>query len=617
MQTILLIDSCPLTRECLSAVLRAKGYRVQITSQIAQARTMITKRPPDLIITEIRLPDDNVLNLMRTMKNDPNLNKVKVCLLTQAAAKKPILDAIALGACKVMLKSKFTIVGFIEQVDSILTAPNLAAVSGADASHDSEDQSSTQLRYPLPMPAEDPALALKEIKPIMSRAELKAIIDELPELGTFQESIDQALRAIEAPDTEIDQVADLIKADQTIAIKVMRVASSSVYAREEPTLTLKDAIIRIGLENLREIITEIRIMDTDPGMVKSSDEHSIDLIRFWEHAIAVALCSARISEHVSGIQAETAYTAALLHDIGRLIMQQGIGARYNEAIKYSRSLGVGLEHAEKRLFLSDHTVIAKSVLGGWNIPKEIMSAIAHHHLPVAQIEKTCPKESEFVTIVGLADRIVHALGIGCSGNQTVSPTEDFFELLGDNEQLNIHQLTEGLIESVQALRNKILPSSTEKCVRSGSQQIGSPVFDQSFQPMYISMNKDHDAIGHWVESHRDAVEEGAPIPAPTIAIVHIRHARDRQALADRLKEQLATVARETGSQPLPLLLLSPTGKSGLPDETMSLHPTMHLMTPFSVLHFEQAANKLLTGAVRPLESWATKPAGSGATKKAA
>ena len=99
MQTILLLDSCTLTRECLTTILRAKGYRVQSTAMIAQAKTMIAKRPPDLIITEVRLPDDNVLNLMRSLKADPNSSKIKVCLLTQAAAKKPIMEAIGLGAC--------------------------------------------------------------------------------------------------------------------------------------------------------------------------------------------------------------------------------------------------------------------------------------------------------------------------------------------------------------------------------------------------------------------------------------------------------------------------------------------------------------------------------------
>lgn len=166
MQTILLIDSCPLTRECLSTILRAKGYRVQGSAMISHAKSMIVKRPPDMIITEIRLPDDNALNLMRSLNADPKSSKVKVCILTNVASKKPIMEAIELGASRVILKSKFTIAGFIEQINLIGSQDTPA--QGSDPSgHDNN-----KVRYLLPEPAPNPSLELKAIKLIITRSQL-------------------------------------------------------------------------------------------------------------------------------------------------------------------------------------------------------------------------------------------------------------------------------------------------------------------------------------------------------------------------------------------------------------------------------------------------------------
>lgn len=52
-----------------------------------------------------------------------------------------------------------------------------------------------------------------------------------------------------------------------------------------------------------------------------------------------------------------------------------------------------------------------------------------------------------------------------------------------------------------------------------------------------------------------------------------------------------------------MLILSPTGKAALPEDILTRHPSMHLMTPVSVLHFEQAVNHLLNGMIRPQKNW--------------
>ncbi|MBL4698190.1 MAG: response regulator [Phycisphaerales bacterium] len=584
MQTILLLDSCTLTRECLTTILRAKGYRVQSTAMIAQAKTMIAKRPPDLIITEVRLPDDNVLNLMRSLKADPNSSKIKVCLLTQAAAKKPIMEAIGLGACKVMLKSKFTVAGFIEQVAAICDA------APAQATPDADTTPAVELRYPLPMPDQDPALALKEIKPIIARTALKDRLDEMEELRTIPNSITKILEAVDSPESKIEDVADLLKMDQTIAMKIMRVANSIEYARGEQVTTLKDAVIRIGLQELRELIAGIEIIDQNLC--------GLDQKLFWDHALSVAVCSAKIAGLSEDIDPELAFTAAVLHDIGRVILQQALPTEYQQVLDTSFKLGVSLELVEKRLLLSDHTSIAQTMLHSWNLPKDLVDAIANHHCPANNLSKMCPKNTKIAAIIELSNRIIHAMGVGSSGNKVLSSTEELFELI-EIEGMTVESIIDGLEDQINTMRAHVYPSEDVGKPSLALSRADTPVFDRVFNPIFISMDADFDAIGHWVMSNADdSSDETTP---PNIAIIHARQPKDKQELSDKLEAALLKFSFDSSSQTIPLLILSPSGKTALPDEVLMRHPSKILMSPFSTLHFEQSVNHLLNGLVRAEE----------------
>ena len=601
MNTILLIDSCPLARECLSAILRAKGYRVQSCGLISQARKMLTKKMPDLIISEIRLPDDNALNLMRSMQSNPQFNKVKVCVLTQAAAKKPIMEAIELGVLQVMLKSKFSIAGFLEQIDSVFNAP-VESKGVPD-----EQESPSEKRYPIPQPAQDPSLKLKDIKPIISRKLLADRLDALEELCTMSEPVARLLNEIDSPTSDLEHIADILKLDQAIAMKVMQIANSSVYACSEPASTLKEAVLRIGLEHLRELVVGIGVIDS---MNTNHQSATINPISLWEHSLCVALCSSKIASLCKGVETEHAFTAAILHDIGRLILDQALPDEYPQVLSHAEDLGIGLELVEKRLLLSDHTSIARNMLQGWNLPKDLVEAIGNHHELPSKIATVYPKNTKLVATVSLGNILAHAIGIGDSGNRVINPSEELIALL-DLPAFSISNFVEGIEDELHALRSLFFPSDSSSDSPSGAPALLSsapaPVFDRSFHPLYITMDEDQDTLGHWIMTQADTGSEQSS-NEPNIVIVHIRQAKDRQALATKLAIALEAIESSPSTPKIPMLMLSPNGKIALADEIVTARPSWHLMTPFSNLHFEQAINHLLNGMIRPEEPWSSRRA---------
>lgn len=594
MHTILLIDNSPLVRECLSTILRVKGYRVQCAATIAQARSTLSKRLPDVMVTEICLPDDNVLNLLRSMQGTPNLGKMKICLLTQAAAKKPIMEAIELGASKVMLKTQFTIASFLEQLQEALAPeqPQGGSKPGAPSAKGSDEP---MPRYPLPAPAPDPLLGLKQVKPLMNRSQLNSFIDQLEEIGTVGTAVERLLELIDTPNVTFDQIAALVEVDQVLSTKVMREANSPTYAGTEQSSSIKDALLRIGLENLRPLI-EATPTEADCEL-RHKESFSFDTRRLWAHAVGVGVCSARIASLCEeAVNPKLAYTTGLLHDMGRVILQQAMPQQYAQVMAKACELGVPLGAAEKRMLLTDHTTTIQSMMHSWNLPKDLVESIACHHEEAGKLGAACPKSPMLAATVALANRVVLAMGVGASGDAVIEPSEDLFTHFEDHE-LTIDKITEGLDREIKIKLDTLDLSPSGGGALASPWGPVAPVFDQPLRPAYLTMDPGTDLIGQWVMRQRDPSAE-ADEPC-NLAVVHLRQPRDRQALGEQLIAAQVKANEKGAKGTMPVLMLSPSGRTSLIEELICHHPALHLMTPFSAQHFEQAANRLLNGSIAP------------------
>ena len=119
MPSVLILDGCPLTRECLSMLLRAEGFKVLAVPDSAQAKAQLSKRAPDLLLCELVAPDGSTLGLLRSIKQDKRLSKMRTCVLTNIAAKTPLTQAVEAGVSALMLKSRFSFKALVRQLNEL------------------------------------------------------------------------------------------------------------------------------------------------------------------------------------------------------------------------------------------------------------------------------------------------------------------------------------------------------------------------------------------------------------------------------------------------------------------------------------------------------------------
>lgn len=210
----------------------------------------------------------------------------------------------------------------------------------------------------------------------------------------------QALQALKAADVDFAGVAARISADPVLAALVLRQANSPLYAgRAGKSLSIQDALGRIGIRRMREVILSAVLCRTAAGL-KS---------RAWAemestHALVCAELARLLGVRI-GLEEEQCHTAGLLHDIGRLPLLKGLEARGALPDQPSR------DGAAEIIVECLHRAVGQRLASSWGLPESVTDA-AFHHMNGRRSDE--PRTAEFRTtcVAELASDVCHALGLG-------------------------------------------------------------------------------------------------------------------------------------------------------------------------------------------------------------
>jgi putative nucleotidyltransferase with HDIG domain len=196
------------------------------------------------------------------------------------------------------------------------------------------------------------------------------VMNELPVLPAAHA---QALIIVGDPAVEIADVAEAVSADPALTSAVLRAANSAASAPIEPVTTADRAVTRIGLQGTRNIVTAV-VVDASLGNLHGA---GIDPDELWRHLVICALVA---NEALEPGERGAAFTAGLLHDVGRMAMAHAAADRYAQV---AEAVGAGADPraAEQRVFGYDHEQCGAGVASAWALPGELIEAIEHHHEP--------------------------------------------------------------------------------------------------------------------------------------------------------------------------------------------------------------------------------------------
>jgi putative nucleotidyltransferase with HDIG domain len=215
------------------------------------------------------------------------------------------------------------------------------------------------------------------------------------ELPMLPEVVQQVLAAAADERCDARKLAELVRKDPTVAAHVLRVANSSLYAAREPIVSVQQALTRLGIGGLRQILLVIACQ-TKAFRVRGRE---VEIRRELDLAVVCAAFAQEIAR-TRRLNVETAFLAGLLHDVGRPIVLQAI-------VDLQAELGKRLSaEAEQRLVDDLHAQAGAALVTEWQLPPALAEVVLHHHAPFA-----APGDRTHIALVALADDIAaFALG---------------------------------------------------------------------------------------------------------------------------------------------------------------------------------------------------------------
>jgi len=237
---------------------------------------------------------------------------------------------------------------------------------------------------------------------------LETLDKEIKQLPALSEVVMEVIELIDKGEVEFQVLMKKISQDQSLASRVLKVANSPFYGDACKIGSLKGAGVMLGIHTLRSIVTTVGII----GRFSEQSEGKFDRLEFWKHAIGTGI-TAKVIAMKTGFDQDTAFSAGLLHDIGKLVLDVHFPEDFAHVLSRRDSDQCLLRDAELKELGFDHALVGAKVAKHWKLPVLIQTAISDHHNPHKQ--STTP----IVDLIHVSDIICRGMEIGNGGDDLI------------------------------------------------------------------------------------------------------------------------------------------------------------------------------------------------------
>ncbi len=239
--------------------------------------------------------------------------------------------------------------------------------------------------------------------PVTGDALKQRIFKTLKDLPPMPQVVQKARKVLSDPNSSFSDLAKVIESDQGIVTRVLKMANSPYYGVSGNVSSVKHASVVLGTKTLMELLNLACSSEILGQTLEGYDLAAGDL---WMHSLAVANGSQLIARRVNPSLEQDAFSAGLIHDVGKIILDPYILERKAEFQAFVKERSDTFLAAEKGILGFDHAELASEVCERWQIPRHIVLAIRYHHDPT-------PSDNDMLSyIVHLADAVAIMSGIG-------------------------------------------------------------------------------------------------------------------------------------------------------------------------------------------------------------
>lgn len=255
--------------------------------------------------------------------------------------------------------------------------------------------------------------------------ELDDYISGVKDLPSAPRVLSTLLAALSRADSDASQVVQLITYDPSLTANVLKMCNSAYLGAATPASDLAEAVQRIGFNQIYRIVASVSgsrlLSPPQRGYGFAAGE-------LWKHSVAAGVAAQCLAEDLGEDDANTIFTAALLHDIGKIVLAGALVDKYTNLVQETEASQRSLLEAERTILGVQHAEIGGRLLAQWHFPTDLVAGVSFHHQP-----GEAGPHDRVAAFVYLGNLIAHFMGYSY-GHQA-------FAFRGRDEALEILRLT--------------------------------------------------------------------------------------------------------------------------------------------------------------------------------
>jgi putative nucleotidyltransferase with HDIG domain len=234
--------------------------------------------------------------------------------------------------------------------------------------------------------------------------DIQKIIQGIDHLHPIPQVANQVMEIAHDPKSSMSKIAEIITYDQVLTANLLKTCNSSLFGAHKKVDSVQQAIVFMGID---QVVDLVWMSGGAANFKKRQDGYDLGEGELWKYSVSSALISRELAEKRKMNNPHLVFTAALLKDIGKVVLSQYVGDSFEKINLLMSQYGYSFMEAEKAVIGIDHAELGAMVAQRWGYSPKMVEIIRNHHLP--------EESSEFdleTSIVYLADTLCMMIGVG-------------------------------------------------------------------------------------------------------------------------------------------------------------------------------------------------------------
>lgn len=335
-KSVLFVDDEPKVLQALRHLMAQlqDDWEAEYTDSAAQALAWLSKRPFNVVVSDYAMPAMNGAQFLgEVMRSYPHATRIILCW----SADRPHLTELFGIAHQYLFKP----------CDAKTLKDTLSSVLACST--------------------------------LLSDEKLRHLISQLKSVPSLPSLYLDLVREMRSEDASLVKAGQIISQDPGMTAKILQLVNSSFFGLAHEVSSPEEATLYLGLETVKALVLSLQIFT----QFNRAQIQTCNLSPLWLHSWETGVLARDIarSAHQEGKQAENAFTAGLLHDIGKLVLADNLPELYRASLLLAQHKQITLVEAEQEVFGASHAEVGGYLLGLWGLPDPIVEAVTYHHHP--------------------------------------------------------------------------------------------------------------------------------------------------------------------------------------------------------------------------------------------